>query len=136
MIRKTIKKQWFYWFVILLVFLNTFAVAVEHYNQPDWLSEFLRKCFLKSLIQIRALVRILKLGVQEFFWGCNENINNMIFFSPFSSPQKVGVISKKNSCTPSFKILTRALIEFEFDVFYGRARLFLIQFFSHHFFPQ
>ena len=42
-IRKTVKKQWFYWFVIILVFFNTFAVAVEHYNQPDWLSEFLRK---------------------------------------------------------------------------------------------
>lgn len=42
-IRKTVKKQWFYWFVILLVFFNTFAVAVEHYNQPHWLSEFLRE---------------------------------------------------------------------------------------------
>ena len=42
-IRKTVKKQWFYWFVIILVFFNTFAVAVEHYNQPKWLTEFLRK---------------------------------------------------------------------------------------------
>ncbi len=42
-IRKTIKKQWFYWFVIMLVFFNTCSVAVEHYGQPDWLSEFLRK---------------------------------------------------------------------------------------------
>ena len=31
---------WF-WFVIVLVFLNTCTVAVEHYNQPDWLTEFL-----------------------------------------------------------------------------------------------
>ena len=42
-IRKTIKKQWFYWFVILLVFFNTCSVAVEHYDQPKWLSEFLGK---------------------------------------------------------------------------------------------
>ena len=42
-IRKTVKKQWFYWFVIILVFLNTSSVTVEHYNQPEWLSEFLRK---------------------------------------------------------------------------------------------
>ena len=31
---------WF-WFVIVLVFLNTCTVAVEHYHQPDWLTEFL-----------------------------------------------------------------------------------------------
>jgi voltage-dependent calcium channel N type alpha-1B len=40
---QAIKQQWFYWSVIILVFLNTMCVAVEHYNQPDWLSEFLRK---------------------------------------------------------------------------------------------
>ena len=33
---------WF-WFVIVLVFLNTCTVAVEHYNQPQWLTEFLCK---------------------------------------------------------------------------------------------
>ena len=33
---------WF-WFVIVLVFLNTCTVAVEHYNQPDWLTEWLCK---------------------------------------------------------------------------------------------
>ena len=43
-IRKTVKKQWFYWFVIVLVFLNTCSVAVEHYDQPVWLTEFLREC--------------------------------------------------------------------------------------------
>lgn len=40
------KKQWFYWFVILLVFFNTLCVAVEHYHQPRWLSEFLSKHLL------------------------------------------------------------------------------------------
>ena len=45
-IRKTIKKQWFYWFVILLVFFNTCSVAVEHYDQPKWLSEFLGKLLM------------------------------------------------------------------------------------------
>uniref|UniRef100_A0A1I8PXP8 Voltage-dependent calcium channel type A subunit alpha-1 n=1 Tax=Stomoxys calcitrans TaxID=35570 RepID=A0A1I8PXP8_STOCA len=40
-IRKTVKKQWFYWFVIVLVFLNTVCVAVEHYGQPPYLSDFL-----------------------------------------------------------------------------------------------
>ena len=34
-------KQVFYWVVIVLVFLNTCCVAVEHYNQPHWLTHFL-----------------------------------------------------------------------------------------------
>ena len=42
-IRHTVKQQWFYWFVIVLVFFNTVCVAVEHYNQPPWLTEFLCK---------------------------------------------------------------------------------------------
>lgn len=40
-IRRTVKKQWFYWFVIILVFLNTACVAAEHYNQPKFLTSFL-----------------------------------------------------------------------------------------------
>lgn len=40
-IRRMVKAQWFYWFVIALVFLNTFTVALEHYGQPSWLKSFL-----------------------------------------------------------------------------------------------
>jgi hypothetical protein len=40
-VRSMVKTQWFYWFVIILVFLNTLCVAVEHYHQPRWLSDFL-----------------------------------------------------------------------------------------------
>lgn len=36
-----IKTQIFYWTVIILVFLNALCAAVEHYNQPEWLSNFL-----------------------------------------------------------------------------------------------
>ena len=42
-IRKLCKMQWWFWTVILMVFLNTCTVAVEHYNQPPWLTEFLCK---------------------------------------------------------------------------------------------
>lgn len=42
-IRHTVKAQWFYWFVIVLVFFNTVCVAVEHYDQPDFLTQFLCK---------------------------------------------------------------------------------------------
>lgn len=40
-IRHMVKSQWFYWFVIVLVFLNTATVASEHYGQPQWLTDFL-----------------------------------------------------------------------------------------------
>lgn len=42
-IRHTVKTQGFYWFVIVLVFFNTVCVAVEHYNQPAFLTDFLRE---------------------------------------------------------------------------------------------
>jgi voltage-dependent calcium channel N type alpha-1B len=35
-----IKTQAFYWFVIVLVFLNTVCVAIEHYGQERWLTNF------------------------------------------------------------------------------------------------
>ncbi|XP_074655928.1 voltage-dependent calcium channel type A subunit alpha-1-like [Tubulanus polymorphus] len=41
MVRKMVKSQAFYWIVIMLVFLNTLCVAVEHYDQPMWLTKFL-----------------------------------------------------------------------------------------------
>ena len=44
-IRKMCKMQWWFWTVITMVFLNTCTVAVEHYNQPQWLTEFLCKFF-------------------------------------------------------------------------------------------
>ena len=42
-IRRICKTPYWFWFVITLVFLNTCTVAVEHYNQPQWLTEFLCK---------------------------------------------------------------------------------------------
>lgn len=38
-----VKSQSFYWTIIILVFLNTFCVAIEHNNQPEWLTRFLSK---------------------------------------------------------------------------------------------
>lgn len=40
-IRRMVKTQAFYWTVLSLVALNTLCVAIVHYNQPDWLSDFL-----------------------------------------------------------------------------------------------
>ena len=44
-VRRMCKQQWWFWLVIILVFLNTCTVAVEHYNQPEWLTDFLCKFF-------------------------------------------------------------------------------------------
>lgn len=41
--RKMIKHQAFYWFVIVLVFLNTACVSIEHYDQQKWLTNFFCK---------------------------------------------------------------------------------------------
>lgn len=42
-VRKLVKTQGFYWTVIVLVFLNTTCVTVEHHHQPVWLRDFLCK---------------------------------------------------------------------------------------------
>ena len=47
-VRKMCKQQWWFWLVVTLVFLNTCTVAVEHYGQPAWLTNFLGKLKKKS----------------------------------------------------------------------------------------
>lgn len=69
MIRGVVKQQWFYWFVILLVFFNTCCVAVEHYNQPEWLSEFLEiaEYVFLGLFLTEMFVRMYALGPRIYF---------------------------------------------------------------------
>ncbi len=61
------KQQWWFWLVITLVFLNTCTVAVEHYNQPRWLTEFLCNY---SIILFRSITRLLPFFAvyAEFFF--------------------------------------------------------------------
>lgn len=54
-IRHMVKTQWFYWFVIVLVFLNTVTVASEHYGQPQWLTDFLCAYLKKNHLNSRIL---------------------------------------------------------------------------------
>ncbi|KZS08153.1 Voltage-dependent calcium channel type A subunit alpha-1 [Daphnia magna] len=68
-IRHTVKQQWFYWFVIVLVFFNTVCVAVEHYNQPPWLTEFLyyaEFAFL-GLFMTEMCIKMYALGPRIYF---------------------------------------------------------------------
>lgn len=42
-IRHAVKTQAFYWFVIVLVFLNSTCAAIGHYDQPQFLEDFICK---------------------------------------------------------------------------------------------
>ncbi len=39
-IHRTVKSQFFYWLVIVLVFLNTLVLASEFHRQPPWMDDF------------------------------------------------------------------------------------------------
>ncbi|XP_070531532.1 voltage-dependent calcium channel type A subunit alpha-1-like [Ptychodera flava] len=69
MVRRSVKSQAFYWGVIVLVFLNTVCTAVEHYPQPDWLTQFLRYAewaFLCLFIS-EMLIKMYGLGPKIYF---------------------------------------------------------------------
>ncbi|XP_046670137.1 voltage-dependent calcium channel type A subunit alpha-1 isoform X3 [Homalodisca vitripennis] len=68
-IRHTVKTQTFYWFVIVLVFFNTVCVAVEHYNQPKHLTDFLyvAEYVFLGLFMMEMLVKMYALGPRIYF---------------------------------------------------------------------
>lgn len=78
-IRRAIKSQPFYWCVIVLVFLNTSCVAVEHYGQPQWLTDFLfyaEYVFLVLFI-FEMCLKMYALGVRTYF---ESSFNKFDFF--------------------------------------------------------
>ncbi|KAK6195079.1 hypothetical protein SNE40_000584 [Patella caerulea] len=68
-IRHMIKTQVFYWFVIVLVALNTACVASEHYGQPAWHEEFLfiAEFVFLGLFIIEMMVKMYGLGPRIYF---------------------------------------------------------------------
>ncbi|CRL08058.1 CLUMA_CG021016, isoform A [Clunio marinus] len=68
-IRHTVKTQWFYWFVIVLVFFNTVTVAAEHYGQPDFLTEFLHvtEFVFLGLFMMEMFIKMYALGPRIYF---------------------------------------------------------------------
>ncbi|XP_044595208.1 voltage-dependent calcium channel type A subunit alpha-1 isoform X8 [Cotesia glomerata] len=68
-IRHTVKTQSFYWFVIVLVFFNTVCVAVEHYDQPQWLSDFLyhTEFVFLGLFMCEMFIKVYALGPRIYF---------------------------------------------------------------------
>ncbi|KAG7196633.1 hypothetical protein KM043_015981 [Ampulex compressa] len=68
-IRNSVKSQEFYWFVIVLVFLNTVCVAVEHYDQPQWLTDFLyfAEFVFLALFMLEMFIKVYALGPRTYF---------------------------------------------------------------------
>ncbi|XP_039311400.1 voltage-dependent calcium channel type A subunit alpha-1 isoform X25 [Solenopsis invicta] len=68
-IRSSVKSQQFYWFVIILVFFNTVCVAVEHYNQPKWLTDFLyyAEFVFLALFMLEMFIKVYALGPRTYF---------------------------------------------------------------------
>ncbi|XP_054715449.1 voltage-dependent calcium channel type A subunit alpha-1-like [Uloborus diversus] len=68
-IRHAVKTQAFYWFVIVLVFLNTVCVAANHYGQPDWLTDFLyyAEFVFLGLFICEMFIKVYALGPRLYF---------------------------------------------------------------------
>ncbi|XP_022239678.1 voltage-dependent calcium channel type A subunit alpha-1-like isoform X4 [Limulus polyphemus] len=68
-IRHLVKTQVFYWVVIALVFLNTVCVAIEHYNQPKWLTVFLywTEFVFLGLFIFEMFMKMYALGPRIYF---------------------------------------------------------------------
>ncbi|XP_041974494.1 voltage-dependent calcium channel type A subunit alpha-1 isoform X5 [Aricia agestis] len=68
-IRHTVKTQWFYWFVIVLVLFNTICVAVEHYKQPKYLTSFLyyAEFVFLGLFMMEMWIKMYALGPRIYF---------------------------------------------------------------------
>lgn len=87
-IRRAIKSQPFYWCVIILVFLNTSCVAVEHYGQPQWLTDFLfyAEYVFLFLFIFEMCLKMYALGVRTYF---ESSFNKFDFFVVMGSIYEV-----------------------------------------------
>ncbi|XP_045145639.1 voltage-dependent P/Q-type calcium channel subunit alpha-1A, partial [Echinops telfairi] len=68
-IRRMVKTQAFYWTVLSLVALNTLCVAIVHYNQPEWLSDFLyyAEFVFLGLFMSEMFIKMYGLGTRPYF---------------------------------------------------------------------
>ncbi|XP_048579316.1 muscle calcium channel subunit alpha-1 isoform X2 [Nematostella vectensis] len=81
--RKAVKTQWFYWTVIVFVFLNSLTLALEHYNQPEFLTQFLdkaNKLFL-ALFTLEMVVKMYCLGFHGYFASLFNRFDCLVVIS-------------------------------------------------------
>ncbi|PFX23935.1 Voltage-dependent calcium channel type A subunit alpha-1 [Stylophora pistillata] len=68
-IRQVVKHQAFYWTVLICVFLNTVITALQHYNQPDWLTQFqdIAEIVFITFFFLEMMLKLYGLGPQLYF---------------------------------------------------------------------
>lgn len=82
-LRKAVKTQAFYWIVIVVVFLNSLTLALEHYDQPDFLTQFLdiaNKLFL-GIFTIEMIVKMYCLGFHGYFASLFNRFDCLVVIS-------------------------------------------------------
>ncbi|RNA40623.1 Voltage-dependent non-L-type calcium channel alpha-1 subunit -like protein [Brachionus plicatilis] len=100
-VRRMVKTQGFYWTVIVLVFLNSLCVAVEHNDQPNWLTDFLfytEFVFLGTFIS-EMLIKFYGLGSRVYFhssfnkFDCIVIVGSIfeVVFTAFYPDQSFGI---------------------------------------------
>ena len=56
-IHRTVKSQFFYWLVIVLVLLNTLVLASEFHRQPKWMDDF--QCIIQKIYFLKFEARVI-----------------------------------------------------------------------------
>ncbi|XP_063064429.1 dihydropyridine-sensitive L-type skeletal muscle calcium channel subunit alpha-1-like [Engraulis encrasicolus] len=77
--KMVVKKRMFNWLVILIVFLNTLAIATEHHHQSDTLTltqDVANRIFL-ALFTIEMIMKMYAFGVMPYFMSV---LNRVDFF--------------------------------------------------------
>eukprot|EP00794_Sanderia_malayensis_P006217 gene6217-6933_t len=93
--RKIVKSQTFYWMVIIAVFLNSLVLAVEHYNQPHYITMFLDRAnyFFLGLFTFEMLLKMYCLGLHGYF---NSLFNRFDCLVVVSSLLEVAITAPTN----------------------------------------
>ncbi|XP_057290676.1 voltage-dependent calcium channel type A subunit alpha-1-like isoform X2 [Hydractinia symbiolongicarpus] len=73
-LRAIVKHNYFFWFVVFMVFINTIIMATRHYQQPDWLTDVQQYAEI-VFVSIFTLELIIKLFSHGFVLYCRSLFN-------------------------------------------------------------
>eukprot|EP00818_Percolomonas_sp_WS_P004549 CAMPEP_0117439440 /NCGR_PEP_ID=MMETSP0759-20121206/2566_1 /TAXON_ID=63605 /ORGANISM="Percolomonas cosmopolitus, Strain WS" /LENGTH=1994 /DNA_ID=CAMNT_0005231155 /DNA_START=388 /DNA_END=6369 /DNA_ORIENTATION=- len=67
-VHHTVRNEWFTRFMLVTIVLNTLFLAVEHYNQPDWLTmvEEISNYIFTSIFTVELTLKLYGLGISFF----------------------------------------------------------------------
>uniref|UniRef100_A0A8C5M5R3 Voltage-dependent L-type calcium channel subunit alpha n=1 Tax=Leptobrachium leishanense TaxID=445787 RepID=A0A8C5M5R3_9ANUR len=102
--RDLVKSRLFYWFVIIVILLNTVTVATEHHNQPEWLTraQDTANQVLLAMFTIEMILKTYALGFQSYFMSlfnrfdcfvvCTGILEILLVSSNIMSPLGISVL--------------------------------------------